>query len=141
MGFGRATAVMIGFGTVLPDLTSRVPGLILDRVGAPDVLFALLDVGHMPLGSLLWSGLLAQAFEERKRAFALLATGSGLHYLLDVMQDHHGVGYRLWFPVSPVRWELGWFNSEATVQVALPLLLLTLVLWTLIERRRTAKLR
>ncbi|MCO4745456.1 MAG: metal-dependent hydrolase [Proteobacteria bacterium] len=104
----------------------------------PDLFYAFCDVGHMPVGTALWCGLVAQAFADRRAAFVWLLAGGALHYLLDILQDHDGVGYRLFWPVSPGRFELGWIGSEATVGVALPLLAATLLLWAWVERQRTA---
>ena len=51
------------------------------------------------------------------------------------------MGYRLLWPLSPERFELGWIGSESTVVVAIPVFVATLVLWTVIERRKAANLR
>lgn len=134
--------MLVGLGTVLPDLTSRVPGLLMDKFGrGPDLAYALCDIGHMPVGAVLWAGLAAQLFAERGRAFGWILLGSGLHFALDVLQHHHGMGYRLFWPATSRRFELGIISSEATVVAAVPLLVVTGVVWVVVERRRAAKLR
>lgn len=134
--FGRGRVAMAAMGAVLPDLVSRVPSLALELVGlAPEWVLDLAFVGHVPLGTVLWCGLFAQAFAERGRAFAWLGVGALTHYGLDLLQDHHGVGYQLAVPLSGVRFELGWIGSEATVGLAPWLLALTLLLLALAARR------
>jgi membrane-bound metal-dependent hydrolase YbcI (DUF457 family) len=113
-------------GTVLPDATGRVPQMafaILDRtVGLPmpdSVLWAF-DVLHQPLPQVLIVSMVALAFaaEDRRTAWFGMLLGVALHFGLDILQDHHGQGYHLFFPASVERFELGWIGSEATVHIA-----------------------
>lgn len=128
--FPRAT-VPLAIGTVLPDLTGRVPqmGLVLLKLDTvlPETVLWMLDVAHTPVAQLCLVVALAQGFRERWRVGGLLAVGVALHFALDVLQDHHGNGYYLWFPFSTARWEAGLIGSEATVAWAPWIALFTLI--------------
>ncbi|TNE85470.1 MAG: metal-dependent hydrolase [Deltaproteobacteria bacterium] len=124
--WGRGALALSVAGSALPDVVSRVPGLALEALGVTlEPVHAVLVIGHAPLGSALWVGLLAQLFADRRTAAGWLGLGVLSHYVLDLLQDHHGVGYRLLVPLSGARWELGWIGSEATVDWAVPLLVFT----------------
>lgn len=131
----------VAIGTVLPDATGRVPQIAIQllSIPIPDSVVWGLDVLHQPLPQLLCVGLIALAFSERDRVAACLgmAAGVGLHFGLDVLQDHHGQGYHLFFPLSVRRFELGWIGSEATVAVApwLGVISFAVVVWALWSRR------
>lgn len=109
-------------GTVLPDLSSRVPTMLVDaavRAGAPIPLqvmypFAVL---HMPIGNLALCGLLAFLFrrDQRLQLFTWLWIGSLFHFAVDMLQAHHGQGYYMLFPFTTATSELGVFGSEATI--------------------------
>ena len=111
--------VPLAIGTVLPDLSGRVPQMALVAldldVVLPGRVLWMLDVAHTPVAQALLVGLLAQAFRDRGRVAGWMLVGVALHFALDVLQDHHGNGYYLLFPASVERWELGWIGSEATV--------------------------
>ena len=130
----------VAIGTVLPDATGRVPQIAIQllSIPVPDAVSWGLDVLHQPLAQLLFAGLIALGFCERDRRAALLGmvVGIGLHFGLDVLQDHHGQGYHLLFPLSVQRFELGWIGSEATVSVApwIGAVTLVVVLWRLWRR-------
>lgn len=90
--------------------------------------YAVAEVGHTPIGTILWVALASQAFADRRVAASWLGVGALTHYGLDLLQDHHGMGYRLFVPLSGWRFELGVMGSEATVPFAPWLLVVTLVL-------------
>ena len=147
--FGGRYVGSFSLGTVLPDLMARVPGITLQRiamagVSIPDWAFSLFDIFHMPVGMVPMFALVAFLFKEgqRKPVFAWLLAGGALHLSLDALQDHFGQGYMLLFPLSLERFELGWMGSEATVVGAIPLALLTGLVWIgrwLRTRRRVTK--
>ncbi|MCB9692994.1 MAG: hypothetical protein H6736_14380 [Alphaproteobacteria bacterium] len=125
--------VPLAIGTVLPDLSGRVPQMALVAldldVVLPGRVLWMLDVAHTPVAQALLVGLLAQAFRDRGRVAGWMLVGVALHFALDVLQDHHGNGYYLLFPASVERWELGWIGSEATVAWAPWALLFTVLAW------------
>jgi hypothetical protein len=123
-------------GSVLPDLFARVPPLFLQRFVAPWVelppaLPLLFMPLHLPVGMVLSSLALAQLVHpaQRRRAGLSLLVGMALHLGVDMLQDHLGVGYALFFPLSLSDHELPLFGSEDSV-LALPVLLpLTALVW------------
>jgi len=118
-------AVLLATGVVLPDLGSRLPGILFDLLGGqgdlPMVELLLgSEIFHTPIGILGAAMLIAICFVESQRVvvFWNILAGGGLHLLLDVMQRHLAGGYQLWVPLSYEGVELGWVSSEATVWLA-----------------------
>ncbi len=116
-------------GSMLPDLLARAAPLALQRLAArgvpvPPGLPAAFMPLHLPYGMVLCAYLLAQLApaRDRPRAFIAWGLGMGLHLLLDLLQDHQGVGFALLFPWSWKGYELPLYGSEASV-MALPVLL------------------
>lgn len=142
--FVRHRAIgLVAIGSVMPDAFGRVVPMALELgqgVGLPipDPVVASFGALHAPVGLVVLSGLLAQAFAagERTTAFRALILGALAHLLLDVLQFHHGRGYPLLAPFSWETYELGVIGSEATVDVALPLLAITALAWTVRTRLR-----
>lgn len=124
-------------GAVLPDLGARVPSMgteALSRalgVEVPGVLLHGWGVLHMPLGTAALALLLSLLFpeEQRSRVLGWILAGAASHYLLDLVQDHHGQGYYLLFPFSLAHWELGWLHSEYSLDLAPWLAGLTALVW------------
>ena len=123
-------------GAALPDLASRLPGEVLERAhaaGLPVPDWALMPWGmlHNPIPLVAVCTLVSLSFrpELRNRAWVSLMVGCMAHLVLDVLQDHHGHGYHLWFPLHPLDWELGWLHSEATVGLAPGLAACTVAAW------------
>jgi hypothetical protein len=121
-------------GAVLPDALGRVVPIVLDWAGSrwgaiPEALSWPWPALHEPLGATLVTALVARTFvpEQRWAAFRALWLGAFSHTLLDLLQDHHGVGYLIAAPFSLRRVELGLVGSETSVVVAWPLLAATLV--------------
>ena len=138
---GALPAVFV-LGTVLPDLCSRVPAISLGYVHVhiarlPSVATHGWQPLHQPLGMLLLSYLVAMMFQEsaRRAVFANLLGGMALHLLVDLLQDHHGAGYLIGFPVWTGSFEFGLIGSEATVWWAVPL---AIAAWALTRTRRRA---
>lgn len=132
----RPHAVMLATGVVLPDIASRLPGILFDILGGRGdlpLVGVLLGSGvfHTPIGILGFSMLIALCFVESQRVvvFWNLLAGGGLHLGLDVMQTHLSGGYQLWVPLSYEGMELGWFSSEATVWVVPFVLPLSVWAW------------
>lgn len=126
----------LALGTALPDLASNVPGLIYDRVvrdflWLPDELLVAIAVFHQPVGCALLCVIIARVVvpEHRREALVALLGGSAFHFGVDLLQDHHGQGYFMTFPLSSTRFELGWMGSEATVPWAPLWAALTAVAW------------
>ncbi len=132
----------MALGAALPDLSGRVPQMGLVLLGLdrhlPSRLLWALDVAHTPIAQGLLVGVLTQIFADRREALRGMGVGVALHFGLDILQDHHGNGYYLFFPFSTFRWELGWIGSEATVHVAPWLVLLTAICAILQVRHRRA---
>ena len=121
LGLPRRWAVPVAVGCALPDLVSRLPGMVVARIpGLPEVAQYPWGAFHTPVAVLPLAVLSALCFQERDRwvVFGGVGLGGALHFGLDVLQDHHGVGYHLCFPVHYGDWELGWIGSEATTAIA-----------------------
>ncbi|MCB9777615.1 MAG: metal-dependent hydrolase [Alphaproteobacteria bacterium] len=123
-------------GNLLPDLLSRLPVAITSQLHShglklPPVLLHGFGPLHVPAGMALASLALSLAFRREQRAavFGNLFVGMLCHLALDLAQSHAGAGYLVAFPLSKTPWELGWIGTEATVPVAIPLLLLALWSW------------
>lgn len=118
-------------GSVLPDLSSRLPTLGLTALSElagfeiPLPLLAGLSVCHHPLPYLLLCWLVALLLPRAVRLTAglNLAAAGLLHLALDATQRHLEGGYRLLFPLSSGQWELGWIDADWSLH-ALPWLLL-----------------
>ena len=97
----------------------------------------------MPIGMVIVSYVVCMLFPEGKRAavYLNLLGGMVLHLLIDVLQDHYGVGYPLLFPFWGKPFELGWIGSEATVTVAPVLGLCAVVVWWSRWRKHLRQLR
>lgn len=124
-------------GNLLPDLLARVPAIALTRlhdqlgVAVPEGLIYGFSPLHLPVGMLLSSYALALLFPagERRGVFRALLSGMALHLAVDLLQNHYGAGYALFYPLSLYSWELGWMGSEDTVYLAPPLVALTALVW------------
>jgi len=138
----RVAVELFVVGAVLPDVVSRVPSIALTSLRdqglpVPPALLVGWEPLHMPVGMVVLSALLAVLFapEGRGRAFRNLLGGMGLHLLVDLLQDHMGVGYLLGFPLRLPSVELGLIGPEATVLVV-PVLAVAVALGARWRRRR-----
>ncbi|MFT7521118.1 MAG: membrane-bound metal-dependent hydrolase YbcI (DUF457 family) [Kiritimatiellia bacterium] len=130
---GRHSAIF-ALGTAMPDVVARVPGLALALVlgdAAPEDLLRVVEIAHQPLGSALICCVCVWVLPQKERlsSLAWLVGGAWLHLALDLLQDHQGHGYYVFAPFSMFRFELGCVGSEATVQWAPWLALLTAAAW------------
>lgn len=124
---GRMPAVFVA-GTILPDVASRVPSIILGYIHVhlvplPEWWLFAWEPMHQPVGMTILAYLVSMFFcvSVRRAVFCNLLGGMSLHMLMDVLQSHHGAGYMLGFPFGVQAFELGWIGSEATVPFAAPL--------------------
>lgn len=122
--------------TVVPDALGRAVPLALERAifagwPVPPSWLWPWSALHEPVGWALVAGLVSLSFVERDRAAVLRAAlvGGAAHTAVDVLQDHHGEGYRLLAPFSDRMFELGCIGSEATVPYAGWLAALVAVAW------------
>lgn len=129
---------LVALGTVVPDAFGRVVPMALELgqgagLPIPDPFVWSFGLFHSPVGATLLCGAFALSFvrEHRHEAFAALTLGAQIHLFIDVLQFHHGRGYPLLAPFSWETYELGVIGSEATVDLALPLLGATAVAWLL----------
>jgi len=90
--------VLFYLGTILPDILTRPWYILFPSTHDWTLPF------HTPIGALLICALLALFFESRlqKRAFAWLASGTVLHFLLDGLQ-RQVVDNNLW--LYPFSWK------------------------------------
>ena len=130
--FRRYTALFV-LGTVLPDVLTRIPEIVLQRfLGFP--VFHFFNALHTPVGVTFASYILSYAFpeEERKFVFTWLLSGSLIHIALDLLQKQfYRAVYMPFFPFStePVQW--GLYHYNASLIFFLPLLIITSYLWRL----------
>ncbi|NCG22021.1 MAG: hypothetical protein GWP91_23650 [Rhodobacterales bacterium] len=134
----------VTFGVVLPDLAARMPGEVLEQldiagISVPDVLIMGWSILHMPIPYALMCTAIAMGFAARDRrgVWLSLLMGGAIHFAVDILQDHHGLGYLLLYPFSEGRFELGLIHSEATVSFAPWLGLLTVICWAIRWQKTT----
>ena len=131
------TAALFCLGAILPDLVSRGPGFL----GVNHYVTGAL---HSPAVLLLVVYLLSLLFQARVRrlVFVSLASGVGLHLLLDLLQRHIAGGDYYWFfPFSWRSFALGLFWPSDSV-LAIPALVLIILLWEMacwLRRRHAAQ--
>ncbi|MBT6199947.1 MAG: hypothetical protein HOI21_05360 [Bacteroidetes Order II. Incertae sedis bacterium] len=122
---------LVVFGSILPDLMTRVPGIILQR-------FLELPVAHffaafhtptsLAVSCYGFSFLFAKP--QRRLSFILMFSGSLLHFVLDLMQKQfYEPIYMPWFPLSLQAVQWSWFHIHASLLVAPILLIAVLWLW------------
>ncbi len=100
--------ILFYLGTILPDILSRPWYILFPPVGV------WLMVFHTPAGMIITCLIIALLFEKglRKTAYALLLSGSFLHFFLDHMQKHVTGGYYWLFPFSWKKIGQGYFWAE-----------------------------
>lgn len=122
----RSALIWFAVGSCLPDLSSRLPGLGLALfswlTGIQMSLPVLEATGlcHNPLPYLVLCALVALLLpaHTRRTAFLNLWLAGWLHLAIDTTQRHLNGGYTLLYPFSMRRWELGWFENDASLTVA-----------------------
>ena len=112
-------------GTFLPDVCSRGPALTLGWVHThwvtlPHMATFGWEPLHQPFGMVVFAYLVCLLFDasNRKAVFFNLLGGMFLHLGIDMLQDHHGVGYIVAFPFQTHGFEFALMGSEATVWAA-----------------------
>ncbi len=124
-------ASLFYLGAILPDLLSRPLHLLWPA------LFISTQPLHSPIGVFLVCWLIALFFREdqRRLAFRLLAGGSIVHFLLDLLQKHLVGGYAWLYPFSFRFYSLGFIRPEDSL-LFLPLTLAAAAVVFLVHRRR-----
>jgi hypothetical protein len=125
---------LFALGSVLPDLASRLPGLALERLPSADSplptwLANGWPVFHQPIGAAVLCVAVVSAFVAPRPAFIALYAGVAFHFLVDLLQFHHGEGYALLAPLQFSAFELGWIGSEATLPWSVPLTAVAFAAW------------
>ena len=140
---GRPHVAVFLVGTVAPDLFSRVPSMLLIQAklrgfSIPDAMIHSFEPLHLPAGMVLLSLCLSMFFRssERLAVWLNLMGGMLLHLVVDMLQDHHGIGYVIGFPFFEGSLEVGVVSSEASVRWV-PVLLLVSFGVTLWRRKKT----
>ena len=112
-------------GSLLPDLVARVPPMAIELLarplgGVPPWMSYVWVPVHLPVGMAVLAFVLSMLFPAslRRRVFANLLGGMALHLGVDLLQDHSGVGYQLFFPFWGPPFELGVYGSEDSVWAA-----------------------
>jgi len=119
--------LLFALGTILPDVLSRVP--VLFMAGCYRCAWAF-TVLHSPLPLILFVLLLSLLFTNKKQAFFSLFFGMVLHLGLDSLQKHISESYYWFFPFSFKTAEFGLFYPETSLYFILPLLLISLLIYT-----------
>lgn len=126
-------ASLLAIGVALPDVGGRLPSIAAESLpfALPPGSLSAFDVLHQPIG--LTAAIVATSTlfvpEQRRIVAGWLLSGAALHLAVDLLQDHHGQGYHLAFPLSEWRFELGWIGSESSISWAPWLGLATGVAW------------
>lgn len=139
--------LLFALGTTVPDLVGRAPGLALyllevwTKRDMPYIVTLGFDAFHMPIPFTLACLMVAWMVpvDFRRTLFWNLLLGGYLHFGVDVFQSHIDSGYRLFFPLSWVDFELGWIGSEDSLYVAVPLALGALGVEVWYRRRQKEK--
>ena len=130
-------------GSVLPDLMSRVPQIILQRfLDLPVAHF--FSAFHTPVALIVSSYLISFVFAPnvRKIGFWLMLSGSLFHFGLDLLQrQFYKPIYMPWFPFSFEAVQFPWFHIHASLLVAPIFLLAMLYLWARDLRHKRAYTR
>ncbi len=134
VGARRIGPALVGVGA--PDVLARALPMALEALvhaglPIPEALVLPWGVLHEPIPLALVAVLASEAIVPGdQRAFLRgFALGVAAHLGLDVLQDHHGLGYTWLAPFSDARFELGWIGSEATVRWAPGLAAATALAW------------
>ncbi len=122
---------LIVFGSILPDLMTRVPGIILQRfLEFPVAHF--FGAFHTPVALAVACYLISFLFAQlhRQTSFLLMLAGALLHFVLDLMQEQfYQPIYMPWFPFSFQAMQWSWFHIHASLLVTPILLIVILWLW------------
>jgi len=122
---------LIVLGSILPDLLTRVPQIILQRFLEFPVshFFAAF---HTPVALIISCYLLCFLVTEaqRKTSCLLMSFGALCHFVLDLMQEQfYQPIYMPWFPLSFQAMQWSWFHIHASLLITPVLLVAVLYLW------------
>ena len=122
---------LIVLGSILPDLLTRVPQIILQRFLEFPVshFFAAF---HTPVALIISCYLLCflVAEAQRKTSCLLMSFGALCHFVLDLMQEQfYQPIYMPWFPLSFQAMQWSWFHIHASLLITPVLLVAVLYLW------------
>lgn len=116
-------------GTILPDILSRAPHLFLQGCYSCSWVLTVL---HAPFILTLFILIITLVFKKNKfQVFLSLFSGMLFHLLLDSLQRHFSSGYYWFFPFSFKTWEAGLFWPETSIYFILPLLFISLLVYSL----------
>ena len=131
----RQRLALLCAGAVLPDLLSRVPAIVLGQTQVAWVFSAF----HTPVGVLVFclGAVFAFPREMRRLALGWLLAGSGVHFLLDLLQKTVLAGNYYWFfPFSFKQFQVELFWPDQSVYAIPALLALAVIVETVVIRRR-----
>jgi hypothetical protein len=119
----RHGLVLLVIGNCLPDLLSRLPVRVIGEINfrtghlAEPYWYWMWMPGHLPVGLLLASYVLAHLFvrERRRAAFFTLLGGSFTHLLMDSFQWHASGGEPIFWPFTWNGYEIGLVSPEASL--------------------------
>ncbi|MDD5675133.1 MAG: metal-dependent hydrolase [Chitinivibrionales bacterium] len=116
-------------GTVLPDVCSRIPSILYDKV------YWYAEACHTPFVMLLWCYLLSLFFKTgvRKTMFLWMYVGVIIHLVPDALQRHVAHGYFWFFPFSWYDPHGGFFWSEDSM-VFVPFLAVAAVIFLITQK-------
>jgi len=123
--------VILCLGTILPDVLTRVPLVILAR----EVFFFFAPL-HTPVLLFLTCYLTSMLFEVnlRKSIFIILIFGAALHLFLDSLQKTIGDnGYPWFFPFSLKTFNFGLFWPTESI-FFIPIILITIIVIHLLKK-------
>jgi hypothetical protein len=122
-----ASLALVLIGTILPDTLGRISVVLPFSPVLTWVDFA----AHTPLSMGLLIYILALAFpeDERKRTFALLTLGTGIHFGLDLLQRTATFGIPWFFPFSFSSFWIPLLWSDESVWAIPPLLIVNLLVY------------
>jgi hypothetical protein len=131
----RMYTALLVLGAILPDLLTRVPEIVLDRILGINIYHAV-EIFHSPavLCLVSFAFALMMARNLRLNAFCSLLFGSLVHVLLDIMQFQFGDSvYMPYFPFSFAKVQFALFHFNASIQL-FPLIALLIFLVFLTSR-------
>jgi len=127
----RQNSPFLVLGTILPDILTRIPEIIFDRLlGIP--VFHFVIIFHSPFCLLLSTFAISLLLDSQIRlaGFFLILMGSFVHVILDLMQKQFGQAvYMPYFPFSFETLQWGLFHYNASISLFPVLLLLVIFSW------------
>lgn len=142
------TRYIFALGCILPDLIDKsIPysisflytyGVYLGLLEKNDFYFPSFEFLHSPFCLIILIYIISQLFHEeyRKNIFILIAIGTLIHLILDMIQGNScGIGYLWYFPFSLDKSDiLTLFYDEQTVPLV-PIFLITFIMVKIIHNK------